>query len=136
MSCAVFGAGFGAAHADKGGGGHGGGGGSSGSGSSGSGSSGSGSSGSGSSGGGDGSSSLSQSEQAEVRQAVASGEAQSLGDIIPALHKAAPGRILNISFRPGSGGYIYVFAVLTNAGRIFDVSVDAKTGMPISIKGR
>lgn len=110
--------------------------GSSGSGSSGSGSSGSGSSGSGSSGSGKGSGYLNSADQAQLRDAVAHGEAQSLGDIIPVLRRAAPGKILNISFSQGSAGYMYTFAVLTDAGRYFDVSIDAKSGSTLSMRAR
>ena len=110
--------------------------GSSGSSSSGSGSSGSGSSGSGSSGSGKGSGYLNSADQSQIRDAVAHGEAQSLGDIIPVLRRAAPGRILNISFSQGSAGYMYTFTVLTDAGRFFDVSIDAKSGSTLSIRAR
>ena len=142
IACAVLGTGCGTAFADSGGGGgHGSGGGASGSGSSGgsnpaSGSSDSGNSDNGSTGKPDGASSLSQREQALVRKAVEDGNARSLGEIMPVLRKTAPGRILNISFGQSDGDYVYVFTVLTSAGRIFDVSVDAKTGAQLSAKGR
>ena len=131
---------IGCAYAEGGGSGSGssggGGSGSSGSGSSGSGSSGSGSSGSGSSGSGKGSGYLNSADQSQIRDAVAHGQAQSLGDIIPVLRRAAPGRILNISFSQGGAGYIYTFTVLTDAGRDIDVSIDARSGATLSMRAR
>lgn len=79
---------------------------------------------------------MSTSDQALVRKAVADGEAQSLGQIMPALRRAAPGKILDISFDQRGGGFIYMFTILTDTGRYLDVSIDAKTGAALSIKGR
>ena len=125
----------------SGGGSSGGGSGSSGSSSSGSGSSGPGPSGSGSSETGSSNSGkrsgyLTPADLSHVRDAVARGEAQSLGDILPALRRAAPGKILNISFGQGGAGYMYTFTVLTDAGRYFDVSIDARSGATVAMKAR
>lgn len=140
LACAFACSAIGTASAEKGSGGGGGGGGTS----SGGGGTGSGSSrpsdaalpGDNSPGSGKSAGSLSQGDQALVRKAVANGDAQSLGSILPAVHRAAPGKILDVSFDGFGGGYIYKFTVLTDAGRYVDVSVNAKTGTTIAIRGR
>jgi hypothetical protein len=71
-----------------------------------------------------------------ARAAVADGQALGLAEIMPALHRVASGRVLGVSFGRGSAGFLYTFAVLTEAGRYLDVSIDAKTGALIASRRR
>jgi hypothetical protein len=71
-----------------------------------------------------------------ARAAVADGQALGLAEIMPALRRVASGRVLAVSFGRGNAGYLYTFAVLTDAGRYLDVSIDAKTGALIASRRR
>jgi uncharacterized membrane protein len=71
-----------------------------------------------------------------ARAAVADGQALGLAEIMPALRRVASGRVLAVSFGRGNAGFLYTFAVLTDAGRYLDVSIDAKTGALIASRRR
>ena len=71
-----------------------------------------------------------------VRQAVANGDAQSLGDITSSLRRSISGKILSTTFNRSGGGYTYGFSVLTDSGRFVDVTVDARTGAILTKRER
>jgi uncharacterized membrane protein YkoI len=64
------------------------------------------------------------------------GQALGLAEIMPALRRVAPGRVLAVSFSRGRTGFLYTFAVLTDAGHYLDVSLDAMTGALIASRRR
>jgi hypothetical protein len=71
-----------------------------------------------------------------VRAAEANGQAMPLGKILPALKRAAPGKILNVAFARVETGFRYTFTMLTAAGRYIEVSIDAKTSELLGVRRR
>ncbi len=71
-----------------------------------------------------------------VRAAEKSGQAMSLGKILPALKRVAPGKVLNVAFSRAETGFRYTFTMLTAAGRYIEVSIDAKTSELLGVRRR
>ena len=78
-----------------------------------------------------------QSDQDRAREAVARGSALSLGKVVPTVHAAAPGKILDVGLdRAAGGGWVYAFTVLGEDGRYRSVTVDAQRNRILEIRQR
>ena len=71
-----------------------------------------------------------------VRLAVANGEALPLSQILRALKRLLPGKVLSVGFARLADGYVYNFALLDDSGRYFDVTMDAKRASLIEVRRR
>ena len=71
-----------------------------------------------------------------VRLAVANGEALPLSQILRALKRLMPGKVLSVGFARLADGYVYNFALLDDSGRYFDVTMDAKRASLIEVRRR
>jgi uncharacterized membrane protein YkoI len=69
-----------------------------------------------------------------VRRAVGRGEIRALSDILDAVRGKLPGEINGIEIEQKNGRWIYEFRVVDGKGRLFEVSVDARTGEIEKIK--
>jgi uncharacterized membrane protein YkoI len=73
-------------------------------------------------------------EQQAVRRAVARGEVLSLDRILRIAERHLPGEVLKIELERWQGGLKYEVKVLTPAGRVREVELDARTGALIKIE--
>ena len=64
----------------------------------------------------------------EARDAVRSGRARPLSEIIANVQRYCPGRFLDAQLRERRGGLFYHVRILSNAGRRVTIVVDAGTG--------
>ena len=62
-----------------------------------------------------------------ARRAVERGEARPLSDILTQVRPALGGEVAGVDFRRKSGRWIYEFRVLSPAGQMTEVYVDAST---------
>jgi len=69
-----------------------------------------------------------------VREAVERGEIHSLADILAAVRGKLPGKIAGVEIEREGGRWVYEFRVVNGKGRLFDVSVDARTAIIEGIK--
>ena len=67
-------------------------------------------------------------DQDAARQAVESGEIRPLADVLAAVRGKLPGEIVGVEIESENGRWIYEFRVLDGKGRLFEVSVDARSG--------
>jgi hypothetical protein len=70
------------------------------------------------------------SEQDQALEAVRSGEAQPLAKLLPRIERRYRSRVIDASLRRAKGVLVYDLKMLSDAGRIFRVSVNAVTGNP------
>ena len=73
-------------------------------------------------------------DQDAARQAVERGEIKPLADIVNAIRGALPGEIIGVEIEQRGGRWFYEFRVAGSRGRLFEVYVDAQTGMVERIK--
>ena len=69
-----------------------------------------------------------------VRIAVERGEIRSLADILEAVRGKLPGKVAGVEIEHENGRWLYEFRVVDGNGRLFDVSVDARTAKIERIK--
>jgi uncharacterized membrane protein YkoI len=69
-----------------------------------------------------------------VREAVERGEIHSLADILAAVRSKLPGKIAGVEIEREGGRWVYEFRVVNGKGRLFDVSVDARTATIEQVK--
>ncbi|MFQ5955026.1 MAG: PepSY domain-containing protein [Kiloniellales bacterium] len=63
-----------------------------------------------------------------ARDAVRSGQARPLGQILGHVMSQCPGQFLDAQLRPGRGGLVYVIKLLRPGGRVAKLVVDARSG--------
>ena len=66
-----------------------------------------------------------------ARSAFQRGEIRSLGEILVELRSQLEGEVIEVELKRESGTYVYEFKILTSAGRVSEVEVDAATGKVI-----
>ena len=66
--------------------------------------------------------------QRRARDAVRSGQAQPLGQVLPAVMGRCPGQFLDAWLRQAGGGQVYVIKILRPGGRVAKLQVDARSG--------
>jgi len=71
-----------------------------------------------------------------ARDAVRTGEALPLGQIVGIVSGVYPGRLLDANLVQSGGGLIYQLRWLTNDGRMINVTVDADSGRILGVRGR
>jgi uncharacterized membrane protein YkoI len=79
------------------------------------------------------SSAFSGSEQDSARQAVESGQARPLKDILRQLRGQMDGRVLDAQLDSAGGRSIYLIKVLGRDGRVRILSVDALSGQVLQV---
>jgi uncharacterized membrane protein YkoI len=68
-----------------------------------------------------------QAPQNRAAEAVASGHAAPLSQVMAMVRVAVPGEVLDVALNEGAGGvWTYRFTVLTRQGEYCDVTVDAR----------
>ena len=67
-------------------------------------------------------------DQDAARQAVESGEIRPLADILATVRGRLPGEVVGVEIESKNGRWLYEFRVLDGKGRLFEVSVDARSG--------
>ncbi len=70
-----------------------------------------------------------------ARQALEKGEVLPLDDVLARLRAAMPGEISGVELEKEGGVWVYEFKVISPAGRMVEVRIDAKTGQPIGKSG-
>lgn len=78
-------------------------------------------------------SAFSGSEQEEARQAVESGQARPLKDILRQLRGEVDGRVLDASLDQVGGRWIYRIKMLGRDGRVRVLGVDALSGQVLQV---
>jgi uncharacterized membrane protein YkoI len=73
-------------------------------------------------------------DQDTVRQAVERGEIKALADILDAIRGKLPGEIVGVKIEQEKGRWFYEFRVADGKGRLFEVYVDAHSGVIDRIK--
>lgn len=73
-------------------------------------------------------------EHDALRRALELGEIQSLSQIIAKVHGSLPGEIVGVEAEHKHDRWVYEFRVTDKAGKLYDVYVDAKTGMVLKTK--
>src|SRR5262245_21666900 len=63
----------------------------------------------------------------ELRQAVQRKEVRSLSDILGMIRSKLPGDVIGVEVERENGRWQYEFKVIDGQGRLFDVSVNART---------
>lgn len=66
-------------------------------------------------------------EQKEIREAARGANVTSLGKLLKHVRSNFQGEILDVRLRKKKGNYFYSIKMLSPAGRIFNVKLDAKT---------
>lgn len=72
-------------------------------------------------------------EQQAIRDAVARGEVMSLPKILVIAQKAVPGDIIEVELEQKEWGLKYELKILTAAGRVRKVDINARTGKVVKI---
>lgn len=70
-----------------------------------------------------------------VRDAVAAGEIRPLGEVLATVSRAFPGRALDVRLGGGRGAWIYRVKVLAADGTVVAVTVDARSGRIVGVRG-
>jgi uncharacterized membrane protein YkoI len=73
-------------------------------------------------------------DQDTVRQAVERGEIKALADILTAIRGKLPGEVVGVEIEQKKGRWLYEFRVADKKGRLFEVYVDAQSGVIERIK--
>ena len=74
-----------------------------------------------------------QREQQAIREAVARGEVLPLPRILVIAQKAVPGDIIDVELEQKEWGLKYELKILTAAGRVRKVDINARTGKVVKI---
>ena len=69
-----------------------------------------------------------------ARQAVERGEIKALADILSAIRGKLPGDVVGVEIEQKKGRWFYEFRVADAKGRLFEVYVDAHSGLIDRIK--
>lgn len=70
----------------------------------------------------------------QVRHAVEAGEIKSLADILQAVQGKLPGNVAGVEVERDDGRWRYEFRVVDDKGRLYEVTVDARSGEIEKIK--
>lgn len=70
----------------------------------------------------------------QVRHAVEAGEIKSLADILQAVQGKLPGDVAGVEVERDDGRWRYEFRVVDDKGRLYEVTVDARSGEIEKIK--
>jgi uncharacterized membrane protein YkoI len=73
-------------------------------------------------------------DQDMARQAVERGEIKALADILSAVRSKLPGDVVGVEIEQKRGRWFYEFRVADTKGRLFEVYVDARSGVIDRIK--
>lgn len=73
-------------------------------------------------------------DQDMVRQAVERGEIKPLAEILKAVRSKLPGDVVGVEIEQKRGRWFYEFRVADNKGRLFEVYIDARSGIIDRIK--
>jgi uncharacterized membrane protein YkoI len=73
-------------------------------------------------------------DQDMTRQAVERGEIKPLADIMAAIRGKLPGEVVGVEIEQKRGRWFYEFRVADAKGRLFEVYVDARSGVIDRIK--
>lgn len=63
-----------------------------------------------------------------ARRALERGEVRPLAEILAALERRVEGEVVGVEFEREDGRHVYEFEVITPAGRMVEIYVDAATG--------
>jgi uncharacterized membrane protein YkoI len=74
-------------------------------------------------------------DHSRASRAVEQGGARPLADILNQLHGRLGGEIVGMKFKRNNGRYVYKLKVVTPAGQLREVSIDAATGEIMQSKG-
>jgi uncharacterized membrane protein YkoI len=73
-------------------------------------------------------------DQNEVSRAVERGEIRPLADMLSAIRSKLPGEVVGVEIENESGRWQYELRVVDASGRLFEVTMDARTGSIDRIK--
>jgi uncharacterized membrane protein YkoI len=73
-------------------------------------------------------------EQDAVREALKKGEIQPLSKVLAIAAEQVPGDVLKVELEREDGILIYEVKVLTSAGRVREITINAKTGAVLSVE--
>lgn len=73
-------------------------------------------------------------EQDAVREALRRGEILSLSKILAIASEKVPGDVLKVELEREDGTLIYEVEVLTSAGRVRELKINARTGAILSVE--
>ncbi len=68
-------------------------------------------------------------DQGEARRAVEAGEIRPLADILNTVRDKLPGQVVGVKLEQEQGAWVYEFRVVDAKGRLFEVYVDARSGI-------
>lgn len=71
-----------------------------------------------------------------ARQAVLAGQVLPLPAVLERLQREVPGQVLEVELEQERGVWIYELKLLTSAGQLTKVKLDARTGEVLRIKSR
>ena len=77
-----------------------------------------------------------QIEQSRAHDAVVSGAAVSLMEVLPVVNRAAPGEVLDVTLDKTSAIWTYQVTVLTADGRYCDLTIDARHNQVLATRWR
>lgn len=75
-----------------------------------------------------------RAEQEAIRRAVSRGEVRSLVQILSIARSRVPGEVIKVELEQEKWGIKYEVKILTRAGRVREVELDARTGRIINIE--
>jgi uncharacterized membrane protein YkoI len=78
---------------------------------------------------------FSEHDQDRAKRARERGEIRPLEEIMPILHREAPGEVARIELERERGAWIYEFKVIDRAGRLREIKIDAATGRVVAAEG-
>ena len=70
-----------------------------------------------------------------ARRAVRSGHALPLEEILAAVERRYPGKVLDVELASGERGYVYRLKVLNRRGEVLAIAVDGASGRVLSVRG-
>lgn len=83
-----------------------------------------------------GSAVLADADPEQVRIATESGKIKPLQQIMKAVQKEVPGKVLDVIVDDSGQPWLYRFKIRGKGGNVLSVTVDAETGTIIEIKGK
>ncbi|WP_448207136.1 PepSY domain-containing protein [Azospirillum sp. sgz302134] len=83
-----------------------------------------------------GSAAADEQDHDRAREALRSGRALPLEDILAKANAAYPGDVLDVDFEDEDGQIVYEIKTLTAEGRILKLKYDAATGELLEVRGR
>ncbi len=78
---------------------------------------------------------LADGHHQSARDAVAAGKIRPLGEVLATVSRAFPGRALDVRLGGGSGAWVYRVKVLATDGTVVSVTVDARSGRIVGVRG-